>query len=291
MSVATPVAPAGACEGPLRFDRLVWQEDRMLLDELVFRLEHAKDDTLWNMGDDCFRFFKIKKLMDQYEHFFSLRPHFRPANIMELGIWDGGSMALWFELFQPEKLVAFDIQYWEDSAYLQHYRKTRGLEDRLKTYWTINQLDQAAVRKIVADEFSTPLDLVMDDASHLYSPTLATFEVLFPLVRPGGYYVIEDWAWAHWQGFQDPDHEWALRRTLAQMIHELMEATGTSTRLITNVSVYEGFAVIERGPIPAAELGDFKLEKHILRRPRHSRMSRFLFKARRKLRRLVGKGA
>ena len=38
-----------------------------------------------------------------------------------------------------------------------------------------------------------PLDLVIDDASHLYGPTMASFEVLFPRLRPGGLYVIEDW--------------------------------------------------------------------------------------------------
>jgi hypothetical protein len=50
----------------------------------------------------------------------------------------------------------------------------------------------------VAHEFSAPLDLVIDDASHIYGPTKASFQALFPLLRPGGLYLIEDWAWAHW---------------------------------------------------------------------------------------------
>ena len=40
-------------------------------------------------------------------------------------------------------------------------------------------------------------DLIVDDASHLYRPTLASFEVLYPRLRPGGTYVIEDWAGDH----------------------------------------------------------------------------------------------
>jgi 8-demethyl-8-(2-methoxy-alpha-L-rhamnosyl)tetracenomycin-C 3'-O-methyltransferase len=35
-------------------------------------------------------------------------------------------------------------------------------------------------------------DLVIDDASHLSSLTIKSFEILFPLMKSGGYYCIED---------------------------------------------------------------------------------------------------
>ena len=58
----------------------------------------------------------------------------------------------------------------------------------------VDQADAPALRRIVADEFAgEPLDLVIDDASHVLDPTRASFNVLFPLLRPGGVYVIEDW--------------------------------------------------------------------------------------------------
>ncbi len=37
------------------------------------------------------------------------------------------------------------------------------------------------------------INLVIDDASHLYQETKVSFETLFPLLRPGRLYVIEDW--------------------------------------------------------------------------------------------------
>jgi hypothetical protein len=61
------------------------------------------------------------------------------------------------------------------------------------------------------DEFGQdPLDLVIDDASHLYGPSLATFETLFPALREGGLYVLEDWKTSlnfpcHGGG-ENPDH-------------------------------------------------------------------------------------
>ena len=55
-----------------------------------------------------------------------------------------------------------------------------------------------ALASIVAKEFEgEPIDLVIDDASHLLEPTRASFEVLFPRLRTDGLFVIEDWAWEH----------------------------------------------------------------------------------------------
>ena len=53
------------------------------------------------------------------------------------------------------------------------------------------------LRQIVEGELADELDLVVDDASHTYEETRASFEFLFPLLSPGGVYVIEDWSWAH----------------------------------------------------------------------------------------------
>ena len=36
------------------------------------------------------------------------------------------------------------------------------------------------------------VDIVIDDASHLSSLTIKSFEILFPLMQPGGYYCVED---------------------------------------------------------------------------------------------------
>jgi hypothetical protein len=83
---------------------------------------------------------------------------------------------------------------------------TNGGASRIATYWGVDQGDAATLRSIVDKEFSGPLDLVIDDASHLYAPTKASFETLFPLLRPGGLYIIEDWAWAHWPAAQSPTH-------------------------------------------------------------------------------------
>lgn len=84
-------------------DKLIWQKDRVLLNDLVFRLEQSKAPN-WELGEECFVLYKPKDLIDQYERFFSTHPEFNPHRIVELGMWEGGSVAFWFEIFKPKSI-------------------------------------------------------------------------------------------------------------------------------------------------------------------------------------------
>jgi len=244
------------------FENLTWLDDRVLLRDLVFRIEHARNDNNWDLGDRCFGFYKTKALVDQYERFWSARD-FRPKHMLEIGIWDGGSAAFWWEHLPLEKLVAIDLQDRNDSAYFREYVANNRLEARIKTHWQTNQADRARLRRIVDEELDGVVDLVIDDGSHMYAPTKAAFETIFPLMPPGGLYIIEDWAWEHDAGFQDPSFILGSDEGLSRLVRELLEATGSSKTLIRSVTVYEGFAVIERGEDALAE---FHLDDHITRR-------------------------
>jgi len=249
------------------FEQLHWQEDRMLSGDLVFRLQHYKNDATWELNDHCFIFFKIKPLIDQYARFWAFRPDFQPQLILELGMWDGGSLAFWHEYFQPEKIIGLDLTEREDSVYFQKYITSRHLQQSVRTYWGVNQADVERLNVIVRNEFDTNLDLVIDDASHLYDATKASFETLFPLLRPGGFYIIEDWAWAHWKACQSL---WSPQQALTRFVIELIEAAGSSRQLIASLTVFEGFAVIERGYIAQQELSNFHLERFIIHPPSES---------------------
>jgi hypothetical protein len=266
------------------FDRLIWREDRVLLDDLVFRLQHTKS-AAWELGDEYFVFYKVKPLVDQYARFFATRPDFTPRNVFELGLWDGGSIAFWFECFAPQKHVGIDFSARGDSQYFRRYVDSRGLMGRITTHWQIDQANGDRLRALARDEFDGPLDLVIDDASHLYSPTKASFEALFPLLRPGGLYIVEDWAWAHWKEFHAPNHPWSGETPLTNLIYELVAATGSSTELIASMAVYQGFAVVERGTAALDTGGGFRLAQHIVNRPRLSPLRRLARAAKRVARR------
>lgn len=110
--------------------------------------------------------------------------------IFELGIFKGGSTALYAKLFDPEKLIAVEIEP-QPVAPLQRFIAEMELAARVKPIYGVDQADQLALTQIVEQEFpAQDIDLVVDDASHWYAQTRAAFAVLFPYVRPGGLYVI-----------------------------------------------------------------------------------------------------
>ena len=59
----------------------------------------------------------------------------------------------------------------------------------------------------------------------------------------------------------------ASEEPLTRLVVELIEATGTSTHLISSVVVYQGFVVVERGPQQIEKAADFNLDDYIARRP------------------------
>lgn len=75
------------------------------------------------------------------------------------------------------------------------------------------------------------LDLVIDDASHLYELTRTSFVTLFPLLQPGGMYIIEDWAWSHRQNAQVGSHPWQDQPALTNLIYQLISELGGSNNI------------------------------------------------------------
>ncbi len=101
---------------------------------------------------------------------------------------------------------------------------------------------------ILDEDFaSKQIDLVIDDASHLYAPSRATFEVLFPRLRNGAIYVLEDWKTnlllPHHGGGEAPDHP-----PFHQLVHEILDLSMRFPDVIPAVKCFHNFVVVERGP-------------------------------------------
>jgi hypothetical protein len=121
----------------------------------------------------------------------------------------------------------------------------------VRTFWQTNQADDARLREIVGSEFEGPLDLVIDDASHWLKPTKASFVTLFPSLRQGGVYVVEDWGW-HLvpevrRGFP------AGEPGLVPLINDLLPLSQREPSLLASFDLRDGLFAIERGPMPEAE--------------------------------------
>ena len=229
-------------------ERFEFGEDELRIGDVVFRLGGGFAWDAWKTAPkDRFLMFKPRGLLEMFDDFFSSLPgDFAARNIFEIGIWDGGSAAFWFEYFHPEKLVAVDVLAREDSDYFRRFVDSRAITDRLKTYWRVDQGDPGRLREIVELEFSAPLDLVIDDGSHLLDKTTSSFETLFPLLRKGGLYVIEDWNWELVPQCRSADHAFASEDGLIGLVTDLVRVTG-SNAAIRSMAVQRAFVAVERG--------------------------------------------
>jgi hypothetical protein len=184
----------------------------------------------------------------------------KPRTIMEIGMLEGGSMVFFDKLFAPDRLVGLDIRNRPIEA-LETYRKNRT---NIKTFYGRSQ-DTPGTAQAARQNFPDGIDLVVDDASHQYAQTKATFGILFPLLTVGGQYIIEDWAWSHKPGHQKPDAIWAKADALTNFVFELVVMAG-SYGVIESVLVRKELVCVTKGRGQLPE-NPFDLSGHLRGRP------------------------
>lgn len=201
-----------------------------------------------------------------------LAPLLHPR-MVELGISQGGSVALLALLARPAKFVAVELDPTPIEPLLA-VLEDKQLGETVKPYFGVDQGDRKRLAEIIAAEFGDDqLDLVVDDASHRYEPTVASFEVLFPRLAPGGIYVIEDWtcqdvtaemqARALLANPDSPASQRFLERVVERMTGELPAphpisrlalelalAVGRSDGAVAEVRLDENWIVVRRGDRP-----------------------------------------
>lgn len=162
-----------------------------------------------------------------------------PRTILELGMFEGGSLVLFDKLYRPQHLIGVDLR--DEIAPLESYRADK---EHITALYRRSQ-DDPELPRLLSRELPDGIDLIVDDASHHYAQTRAAFHLCFPLLKPGGLYVIEDWAWSHQEPYQAPRHPWHDKPALTNLIMELIINLPGSGQLST-VTVRRDLAVIEK---------------------------------------------
>jgi hypothetical protein len=116
-----------------------------------------------------------------YETFFEPLRN-QPIVLLELGIASGASLRLWREYFPLGTIIGVDT--WRPP----NGPRPADLPENVQ----ILDCDQASAE--LPDLLSgwCPLDVVVDDCSHIFDQTIASVDLLFDLLKPGGLYIIED---------------------------------------------------------------------------------------------------
>jgi SAM-dependent methyltransferase len=229
-------------------DVLTWRGDRFDLGGTTFQSMPTEAFTTGaNVREGDFFVFKPRSLVERY---VALVGELKPKRILELGIFQGGSTVFFAELARPRRIVAIDLEPLPRIRdRVQGHATQLGLGDAVQTYGGVDQGDRRRLAELVEDSFEgDSLDLVVDDCSHLYGPTRASFNELFPRLRPGGAYVIEDWRWAHSElGSEHPEGLYPDEVPLTRLLFEIVLATPAVPGLITDISIDVEAIIVRRG--------------------------------------------
>jgi hypothetical protein len=116
-----------------------------------------------------------------------------PLTVLEMGVLKGGSLQLWRDYFPRATVIGIDLRP----------AVTRDLGERVKVYQG-SQSDSSFLGRVAAAEAPEGFDIVIDDASHIGTLSRTSFWTLFDdHLKPGGWYVIEDWGTGYWNDWPD----------------------------------------------------------------------------------------
>lgn len=103
----------------------------------------------------------------------------RAKKILEIGVLGGSSLYMWRDYFPNAVIHGVDVT----GADLENL-------DRITTH-VADQQDRMQLQALV-DEVGTDFDLIVDDGGHTMGQQQVSLAFLFPHVRAGGFYVVED---------------------------------------------------------------------------------------------------
>jgi hypothetical protein len=181
--------------------------------------------------------------LDLYDAYFS-RFRGQPVRMLEIGVNRGGSLQLWREYLGKDAVI-FGVDLNPECADLYEAPN----EVRIGS-----QADPVFLRSVVA-EMGTP-DIIIDDGSHVAKHQRVSFETLFPLLAPGGIYVIEDMHTAYWRG------EWGggykRRGTAVELVKQLIDdmhgwwhrrgGRFAERQDLAAIHIHDSITFIEKGP-------------------------------------------
>jgi SAM-dependent methyltransferase len=243
-----------------------WLNDEKLsVGDTLFSLSADRSELVKSEPNE----FVLVKTRSMIEAFIREAPE-RVENVIDLGIFKGGSVLFLQEMFRPRRLVGLDLYRLAPRAEpLESRIAQQELSDAIRLYYEIDQGDHIALERIMKENFPEgKLDLVIDDCSHLYAPTKASLNFLLPRVRPLGLYVIEDWGWAHWPGeeWQGPHAIYGDETTpLSILVMELVMTAASRNDIIGKLTITSDSVYITKG-WPATDPEGFDISTCYLNR-------------------------
>jgi hypothetical protein len=195
---------------------------------------------------------KWKHYFEVYDRHFSKFRN-RPVNVLEIGIYSGGSLGMWKSYFGADCTVyGVDI---EESC--------RAYEAQGVRVFIGDQADRNFWRRFKQN--APKIDIVIDDGGHLPLQQLTSFEELFSHLSPGGVYLCEDIHGrgqrfsAYVSGLSSQLHASPQEEDVANNERRLSVKASPFQSAVDSIHVYPFIAIIEKRSAPVTE---FVAPKH-----------------------------
>ena len=190
------------------------------------------------------------RLVHKWHHYFEIYDrHFSryrgsDAHIMEIGVYQGGSLQMWRDYFGPAaRIYGVDIN--------PHCREFAGENIEIIIG---DQEDRVFLESLKA---RVPrVDILIDDGGHTMRQQINTFEVLFPHVAADGVYLCEDMHTSYWPEF---DGGYRKRGTFVEYSKDFIDAlnawhrrekadsaVSSLTRSMHSLHYYDSILAIEK---------------------------------------------
>ncbi|MEE9406676.1 MAG: class I SAM-dependent methyltransferase [Polaribacter sp.] len=142
---------------------------------------------------------------------------YKKIKLLEIGVGGynspykgGSSLRMWKRYFPFGRIFSLDI-----------YDKSPQEEYRIKIYKG-SQIDFSFLEKTVAD--IGEIDLIIDDGSHINNHVITSFEYLFPKLKNGGIYVVEDTQTSYWKDFGGDSEDLKNADTLMNFFKKITDS-------------------------------------------------------------------
>lgn len=200
---------------------------------------------------EAFFFTQKHNTMSKWLHYFEAYDRFfakyrgRDITILEIGVFQGGSLQMWKNYFQStqNKVTVYGIDIDPRCKYLE--------EDNIKILIG-SQEDRNFLRQV--KEQIGKVDILIDDGGHTMKQQIVTMEELFDLVDDEGIYLCEDLHTSYmeeYEGKYKGDTFIEYSKNLIDALHSQYITTGqiknnTYTSRIKSISYYDSMVFIEK---------------------------------------------
>ena len=192
------------------------------------------------------------RLIHKWMHYFdAYHRHFeqfrgKSVVVVEFGVSQGGSLQMWRDYFGDQATI-YGVDIDERCADLGGPGTHILIGD---------QEDREFLRSV--GERTGPIDVLIEDGGHTMGQQLATFEEMYPLVKEGGVFLIEDLHTSYWEdyggGYRRPNTFMRRAKRLTDQLNawhsqDSRFVVDEFTRTTRSMHFYDSIVVFEKARV------------------------------------------